>query len=280
MIVDSQVHAWLPQSPERPWVRDQPHLEEPLTYERLRGMMAEAGVDAAVIVPPSWEGDRNDYALEAHRRYPDQFAVMGRLSVERPEARDEIEHFMDQPGMLGVRLTLHPVRHATWLSDGTLDWFWKSAERLDIPVMAHGPTFKRELGDVAARHPGLRLIIDHMGIWKDDVDDVMAAGAAETIALAKYPNVFVKLSAAPTFSTQPYPYRNIFAPIRRTIEAFGPQRCFWGSDFSRIRSTYRQAVTMFTEEMDFLSAEDKDWIMGRAIATCLHWPAITATVPS
>jgi predicted TIM-barrel fold metal-dependent hydrolase len=274
VIVDSQVHAWLPQTPERPWVRDEPHLAEPLTVERLQTMMREAGVDAAVIVPPSWEGDRNDYALEAARRFPNQFAVMGRLSVERPEARAALAPLAREPGMLGVRLTIHPKRQAHWMAEGTVDWFWPAAERLAIPVMVHAPSLLRELGEVAARHPGLRLIIDHMGIWREHVDDAMATAAEQTVALARYPNVFVKTSAAPTLSTQPYPYRNIFPAIRRIVEAFTPQRCFWGSDVSRLRGTYREAVTMFTEEMDFLSETDKEWIMGRALAKCLGWPKL------
>jgi predicted TIM-barrel fold metal-dependent hydrolase len=272
MIVDAQIHIWKPQSPDRPWVRDEPHLADPLTYERLLPLMDDAGVDAVVLVPPSWEGDRNDYSLEAAARYPQRFAVMGRLSIERPEAREELERFL-VPGMLGVRLTLHPVRHKTWLFDGTADWFWPAAERLNIPVMVHGPTFLPELGAIAGRHPGLRLIVDHMGIWKDDVDDLFAAAAMRTVALAQHPNVYVKTSAAPTLSTQPYPYRNTFDPIRRIIDAFGPQRCFWGSDLTRIRCTYRESVTMFTEEMGFLDASDKDWIMGRSLATALGWPA-------
>ena len=68
IIVDSQVHLWLPQSPTGPWPADGParaHLPYPFTYDKLLPLMDEAGVDRVVIVPPSWEGERNDYALEA-----------------------------------------------------------------------------------------------------------------------------------------------------------------------------------------------------------------------
>ena len=49
---------------------------------------------------------------------------------------------------------------------------------------------------------------------------------------------------------------------------------FWGSDITRVPETcsYRQVVTHFTEELDFLSAGDLEWIMGRGLATCLRWP--------
>ncbi len=276
MIVDSQVHIWEPETPEKPWNRRHDHLAEPLSYERLRGFMAEAGVDAAIVVPPSWQGDDNDYALEAARAYPQQFAVMGRLPLERPEARAALEDFL-VPGMLGMRITLHPVRNRGWMTGGVLDWFWPAAERLDIPLMLNVTDFLPETAEVAARHPGLRIIVDHMGLGKEHVDDGIAAAAERTLALARYPNVAVKLSAAVTFSTAPYPFRNVFPTVRRFVETFGPQRCFWGADFTRIRATYREAVTMFTEEMDFLSPADKDWIMGRAIAAFLGWPKVSAS---
>jgi len=250
----------------------------PLSYEMVRTMMAEAGVDAAVLVPPSWEGDRNDYCLEAAKAYPNQFAVMGRLPVTDPKSKAALQHWIE-PGMLGVRLTLHHATDQAWMREGKLDWFWPEVERLNIPVMVHAPTLKDELGVVAARHPGLRLIIDHMGLGREHMDDAMGPAVARTITLAKFPNVFCKVSAAPSFSSEPYPRRNTFEPIKRVIEAFGVKRCFWGTDLSHLPGTFREALTMFTEEMDFLSADDLEWIMGRAISECLGWPKILNKVP-
>jgi L-fuconolactonase len=86
--------------------------------------------------------------------------------------------------------------------------------------------------------------------------------------------VFVKVSALPCFSTEPYPFKNLHQPLRRVIEAFGPRRAFWGSDITRVPPTcsFRQVVTQFTEELDFLSPTDLEWIMGRGLAECLRWP--------
>jgi predicted TIM-barrel fold metal-dependent hydrolase len=97
------------------------------------------------------------------------------------------------------------------------------------------------------------------------------------IALAPHRNVHVKVSALPYFSTAPYPFDNLRAPLRKVIDAFGPQRAFWGSDITRVPSTcsYRQVVTHFTEELG-LSAADLDWIMGRGLAACLRWPGVAA----
>ena len=106
LIVDSQVHIWAADTPERPWpaVRNQPHRPVPFSREDLVREMEGAEVHRAVIVPPSWEGDRNDLALEAARLHPDRFAVMGRITIESPESRGLMAAWRHQPGMLGIRL--------------------------------------------------------------------------------------------------------------------------------------------------------------------------------
>ena len=88
MIINSGVHIWLPEGPDRPWMPGRKaHLPEPLTYEKFGAMMEDAGVEHAILVPPSWEGDRVDYSLEAAQKFPDRFAVMGRFPINVPAER-------------------------------------------------------------------------------------------------------------------------------------------------------------------------------------------------
>jgi predicted TIM-barrel fold metal-dependent hydrolase len=274
-IIDAQVHLWLPESPTRPWIPGMhPQLPEPFTIEKVLPMMSEAGVDRIVIVPPSWEGDRNDYALEAAAKYPDKFAVMGRIPLRQPDiVRPLLAKWKDQKGMLGIRLTfLGPA--AKWLDDGTADWIWPEAEKARLPIMFLTTGVLPKFAPIAERHPGLPLIIDHMGltlqVFKDGRREEVVASAA---ALAKYPNVSVKLSATPANSTEPYPWKDMNDNIKRLFDAFGPQRCYWGTDITNSlpKATYRQRVTHFTEALGFLSEADKDLVMGRAIMQRLGW---------
>jgi predicted TIM-barrel fold metal-dependent hydrolase len=104
--------------------------------------------------------------------------------------------------------------------------------------------------------------------------DARAAAVIErTSALAEHPNVHVKVTSVPLYSSEPYPYRNLHDALRRLIAAFRPRRSFWGTDITRIwsRCSYRQCVTLFTEELDFLSGDDLEWVMGRGIRECLRW---------
>jgi predicted TIM-barrel fold metal-dependent hydrolase len=274
MIVDAQVHIWQAETPDRPSVPGRvAQMPEPFTIEKLLPLMDEAGVDRVVIVPPSWPGDHNDYALQAAKRYPDRFAVMGRIPLKDPKAAGLLPRWREQPGMLGVRLTF-TRDNAAWLADGTADWFWPAAEKAGLPVMFLAPGNLPAFARIAEQHPQLTLIIDHMAISVDYAKEGKLAQAIEhTVALAKYPNVSVKLSSAPTHSHEPYPFRDMTVHLRRCFDAYGPQRCYWGTDLTNsfAKASYRQRVTHFTEELDFLSEQDKEWVMGRAILTRLRW---------
>ena len=274
-ITDGQVHIWGAETPGRPWVgygKEFVHRAEPFGKDELLREMDAAGVDRVVIVPPFWEGDRNDLALEAARLHPDRFAVMGRLAIERPESRDLMPGWKDQRGMLGVRVTFSRGPQRSWLFDGTADWFWEAAERYKIPVMVFVPGDALKIGEIAARHPGLRLVIDHLALPFGVRNEAIGPALEPVLTLAAYPNVAVKASALPGYVTEPYPFPTLHPCIRRVVEAFGPRRVFWGSDLTGLPCSYRQVVTLFTEELDFLSDVDKEWIMGRGIAAWLNWP--------
>jgi predicted TIM-barrel fold metal-dependent hydrolase len=282
VIVDSQVHLWPASTPERPWLPGaKPQLPEPFTIERVIPLMDEAGVDRVVIVPPaSLEGERVDYAQEAVKRYPDRFAIMARVALNKPDGAARLATWRDQPGVLGVRLNFGPDE-AAWLTDGTADWFWPAAEKARLPVMFLTSGQTSLFARIAERHPGLTLILDHMGVGaglrpragSSGKNNQVAEAIAEAAELAKYPNVSVKLSSVPLISTESYPFRDTIPHIQRLFDAYGPERCYWGTDITNsfARATYRQRVTQFTEELPFLTESDKDWVMGRAILARLRW---------
>jgi predicted TIM-barrel fold metal-dependent hydrolase len=231
--------------------------------------MGEAGVSRVIIVPPSWEGERNDLALEACRQHPDRFATMGRIDLD-PANEAMLDTWRDQPGMLGLRFSYRAGQG--WMEDGSADWMWRAAERIGLPVMISCPGQLRPLARVAAQFPGLKLIVDHLGLIRGKKDAAAFVDLPDLLALKRYPNVAAKASALPRFSSQPYPYRNVRGYLREVFDAFGPRRLFWGTDLTGLPCTYRQAVTMFTEELPWLSDTDKEWVMGRGISEFIGWP--------
>ena len=168
---------------------------------------------------------------------------------------------------------------AAWLTDGTADWFWPAAEKARLPVMFLTSGQTSLFARIAEQHPQLTLILDHMGVGAGfrphpgSSESVVPEAISQAAALARYPNVSVKLSSIPLISNEPYPFRDAIPHIRRLFDAYGPERCYWGTDVTNSfsRATYRQRVTQFTEELPFLTESDKDWIMGRAILARLRW---------
>ncbi len=266
-IVDAQVHLWSSGTPTA-------HHRPVSAYgkDELLREMAEAAVDAAVIHPPSWDPASNELAVEAARQHPDTFAILGYVPLDRPEeSRAMLETWKQRRGMLGLRYALVRPEQQTWHEDGTMDWLWPVAERLQLPIAMMASRFFPLMARIAERHPDLRLIVDHLGYVRGGMDDAAFAKNDELCALARFPNVAVKATGTAGYSTAPYPYRNIHDHIHRAFDAFGPRRMFWGTDITRMPCSYRQCVTMFTEEMPWLAGRDLELVMGEAVCDWLGW---------
>lgn len=267
-ITDAQIHIWGAETPERPWpeIHGTPHQPHPVSAADVIVELDAAGVDRAVLVPPSWEGDRNDLVLRAVEEFPNRFGIMGRVNLETPDVA-ALESWLSTPGMLGIRAS-----HRRLLADDLGEWFWPVAERCGIPLMILVPGKTKEIGEVAARFPDLRLIIDHLNLVGKVPPDELPVRIDELLELADRPNVAVKISALPTRVGEAYPFPTIHAQIRRIVAAFGAERCMWGSDLTHLPCPYIDWVRGITEAADYLSENEKALIMGGSLSTWLNWP--------
>ena len=269
-IVDAQIHTWGSGLPSNMSHWQVTHF----TPAEAIALMDEAGVDAAVIHPPGWDPNSTEMAFRAVRDHPGRFAIMGALPLDNPESRARIATWRQQPGMLGLRYTfLHdPVRRR--LHEGAFDWLWAEAEKAGVPVATLATDSLEELGRIAERHPRLRLTIDHLG-GRGGLTTLKDHEAMEhmprLLALAKHPNIAVKATGAPGYSAEPYPYPTMQTYLRQIFDAFGPHRMFWGTDISKMPCSWRQCVTMFTEELPWLPERDKHLVMGQAVCAWWGW---------
>jgi predicted TIM-barrel fold metal-dependent hydrolase len=269
-IVDAQIHTWGIGLPSNLSHRQVTHF----TPEEAVALMDEGGVNAAVIHPPGWDPNSTEMAFKAVNDYPARFAIMGSLPLDQPGSRARIAAWRQQPGMLGLRYTfLHdPARQ--WLADGTIDWLWAEAEKAGVPVAVLATDSLKELGQIAQRHPGLRLTIDHLG-GRGGMTTLKDAEAMthipQLLALAKFPNVAVKATGAPGYSSGAYPFASMHTYLRQIYDAFGPQRMFWGTDITKMPCSWRQCITMFTEDLPWLNEHDKRLIMGDALCAWWGW---------
>jgi predicted TIM-barrel fold metal-dependent hydrolase len=268
LIVDAQVHIWSSGKPTNANHRQ----VAAFTKDDLLKEMDEAGVDAAVIHPPaSWDPNSNELAVEAARQHPHRLAILGNFPLDKPESRGLIDGWKKRPGMLGLRFVFLQPHMKSWPTDGTIDWLWPAAERAGLPIALLAGDFLPKLAQVAGQHPRLKLIIDHLGRSSGAKDDAAWANLPAMLALARYPNVAIKATGAPSYSSEAYPYRNIHGHLKRIYDAFGPERMFWGTDITRMPCSWRQCVTMFTEELPWLTGRDRELVMGQAVCNWLGW---------
>ena len=264
-VIDAQIHLWskgttLP-----------PHRAEPYTMAQALADMDAAGVDGALIHPPSWDADSNEVAVAAARAHPKRFAILGRLALDKPESRAAVAGWKQHPGMVGFRFTFLQPHQKSWPADGTLDWILPEAEKAGLPIALLCGDFLPLVGRIAERHPGLKLIVDHMGRQRQNKGLAVFDTMDQLTALAKYPNVAVKATGGPGDATDPYPFKSLHPYYKRIYDAFGPRRMFWGTDITRMPCSWRQCVTAFTEEIPWIPAADRALIMGQAVCDWLGW---------
>ena len=268
-IVDAQIHLWATGLPS-----NKAHIQETsFTAKQAITLMDEAGVHAAIIHPPSWDPKSHELALAAVNDYPNRFAIMGTLPLNRAISEKEIPSWKNNV-VLGLRYTLLEEPHRSWIADGSLDWLWKIAEEEKIPISMLVTDSLVELQNIAERHPELRLTIDHLGGRGGNTtlkDNDAMEHIPNLLKLAKYPNVAVKATGAPGYSSEAYPYPIMQGYLKQIYDAFGPHRTFWGTDITKMPCSWKDCITMFTEEARWLDENDRALVMGDAICAWWGW---------
>ena len=267
LVVDGQVHIWQHGAPPPN------HRQEPFTAAALLREMDDAGVHRAVLVPPLWDPARNAYCIGAAREHPDRFAVMGLVDLHSPRNADDFRDWVAASGMRGVRISFNNPKLRALLASGAADWLWRSAEQSGTPIMLLAPQLCAWMGTIARQHPGLRFVVDHMAIPRGLKAPAAFDHLPELLMLARYPNVAVKMGGVPNYADlDGYPYRSLRPYLRQVIDVFGPARCFWASDLSRLHGSYAQCVDVFRDSTDWLLEAERTSILGVGLCKWLGWP--------
>jgi predicted TIM-barrel fold metal-dependent hydrolase len=268
VVVDAQIHLWAGGTPGGT------HQQAPFSAADALAGMDSAGVDACVVVPPPWDPGANEIAIEAARRHPARFTVMADLPLDEGTGRAMIDAWREESEVRGLRLSFSQEAQRRMLLDGEAEWIWPVAEEARLPLMIFSPNLLPAIDDIARRNPGLAICIDHMGLVTGTKDEAAFAPVLpELVSLAERTNVSVKLSSAPIYSSEPYPFAKLSGYLQQIVDAFGPARCFWGTDITRMPYSWRHCLTHFTEELPWLSGRDEDLVIGEALCDWLCWDA-------
>lgn len=275
-LIDAQVHVWLDSTPGRPWPDTgvEPQRIPPLGVAELLASMDATGVRRALLVPPTWEGPRNDLVIQAAADHPDRFAALGRVDPTRPEVVDSLAAWRANSGMLGIRLSINRGDRAQQVRAAISSGFFAAAEAGGVPISLYMPGSFEEIDALARLFPALKITVDHLGL--DSRDLPLAHAIGPLLRLAERPNVAVKASALPCFIDEPYPFPSIAPAVYALVGEFGADRVFWGSDLSRLPCTYAELVTSFVDYLPELSEREHRLVMGGALASWLSWPLDSA----
>ena len=269
-IIDAQIHVWGSGLPG-----NDAHIQvTSFTPEEAISMMDGAGVNGAVIHPPSWDPDAVNMALKAVNQYPNRFSIMGAINLSDPKSVSLIPNWKQQDGMLGMRFGFLGGENQKLLHNNELNWFWEAASEYQIPIAALATDSLEKLKEVAKKYPDLSLPIDHLGGRGGNThlkDDLSMTHIPELLSLAEIPNIVVKGTGAPGYSSGPYPFYSMHKYLKQIFESFGPHRMFWGTDITKMQCSWKDCITMFTEELPWLSDADQELVMGQAICAWWGW---------
>jgi L-fuconolactonase len=290
-IVDAQIHSW-EAKPSYPWNPGHRAGEEAVPYEAVLAAMNAVGVDAAILHTPEDYHEvlpsgiikyYDNYAWEAIAKHPDRFAAVGHVDRRAPDVIDQVAAIRAHPGMLAIRIVIRE-RDLPELRGGGYDNLFKAAARHALPMFMYISGYLPDAVPVLANNPDLRLIIDHFGIQQPPLrkaDVPPWRRLPELLALAKFPNVAVKFSGAPTLSLGGYPFTDLWPHLRAVIDAFGAGRLMWGSDFTRVAPVHCYAdAVYYIRYASELSDSERREIMGGTARQLLRWPATGAKVPA
>jgi L-fuconolactonase len=274
LTIDAQVHAYERDHPGRPWAAVL-HGPPEVTGDEMVAAMDAVGVDGALLVSPftMYRYDAS-YAIGVHAAHPGRFALIKPVDPADPAVADTIEEWAAQDGAVAVRIMMTRGVSPDPADPG-ISRVLIAAAKYGLPVNLLCWGRLEQAQEMAARNPETMLVIDHLGLQQPFEPPAPAEPFAElpkVLKLAAHPNVAIKISGACTLSREPFPYKDIWDPLGRIFDAFGFDRCMWGTDWTRAVAllTYKQGVDAF-RVTDRLSDGDRAKLMGGTLARVYGW---------
>ena len=274
LTIDAQVHAYEHDHPGRPWAAvlvGPPHV----TGDEMVAAMDAVGVDGALLISPftMYRYDAS-YAVEVGKKYPGRFGLIKPVNPSDPGVVDTIADWKATPGTVGIRIMMNRDVSEDPADPG-LNRVLAAGARHGLPVNLLCWGRQQQARELAARNPQTSIVIDHLALQQPFEPPPPAqpfADLPKVLELARQPNVAIKITGACTLSREAYPYKDIWDPLARIFDAFGIERCMWGTDWTRAVKllTYKQGVDAF-RDTDRLSESDKRMLMGGTLQRIYRW---------
>ena len=271
--IDCQVHAYARNTPEHPWRAVLTGPDEVTGDDMVRAMDAN-GVDGALLISPyTIYGYDPSYVLSVWDQYPDRFGLIRPFDPRSERVAEEVAEWTSLPGAVGVRVVL--AYEDVSADDAGISAILEAGARAEVPVNVLCWGKLPILREVARRHPNTQIVIDHVGLrqpFEPPPPENPWADLDEVASLAEFEHVAIKISGACTLSHEPFPYADIWEPLGRLFEAYGFDRCMWGTDWTRAVNllTFEQGVEAF-RLTETLSEDERAALMGGTLERIYGW---------
>ena len=269
-LIDPHVHVWK-HDPKYPFAAGANVPARDATPEMLLDLMKVNGVSKTVLIQVIHYKYDNSYVGDVIKQYRSTFHAVCRVDPLDPAAPDHLSRLVGQ-GFRGVRLSPAANANGDWFRGRLMPPLWKRCHDLQTPMtVLTAITRMPEVGELLERTPDLTVVIDHMADCPIDEP----AELEKLIALKRYPNLFVKISHTWSISKQSYPWVDAQQYVKRLYDAYGPQRLMWATDWpiSENSTTYARTLSVVRDDMKFLNAEDKRWMLSKTVERVWPFPA-------
>lgn len=267
--LDTHVHVWGGDEAAYPFG---PHdglaaPKETFDGARLVEAMDAAGVAQALAIQPRVYGYDHAYIFAAVATLGHRLRVLPLLNAVRPSNVDEMQALADRDGVAGFRVIALGAEPADWLIGPNATRLWSRLAELGLPIgLLIDPSQLPVVETLAQRHPGLRIVVDHLGGIQADAWPVWGP---VLLGLSRLPNVYVKLSALGHLSAESFPYPDLHPPVRALLDCYGARRMLWGSDWPHVYEygSYEESAESVAAALGVERAADQDLIFGGTAAS-------------
>ena len=266
-FVDAHVHIWTDDFQKYPLAQGfnpQEMAPRVFSYHDILHYAKPNGVDRIVLVQMSYYGFDNSYMLDVIRRLPEVFRGIAVVDWNSSDLEAKMKG-LAQHGVRGFRISPQNLPAETCLDGKGLDRMFRCGAKENLAMcLLINPDALPAVRRRCENFPDTPVVIDHLarvGISGPITEDDMQA----LCVLAHYPKVKIKVSAFYAFRKTKPPHLDLAPLIKRVHEAFGSKRLMWGSDcpFQVQSETYADSISLVRDHLDFLSSEDKEWILRR-----------------
>ena len=281
-VIDTHMHVWA-NDPRRyafphPYITDFKGAPHEATLEMLISDMDRHGCTHSVLVQVIYHGWDNTYVADCVKRYPERLKAHGLIDPTDPKVADKLEYWMKEHGLHGMRFSAIYYQNGShggdrWIDAKETHRLWRKAEELGAVFNFFiAPKQLPKLETMVRAHPNVRVVIDHLSQIDLSVEEP-EPDFGRLLAMAKYPNVWVKVSDLTSVSKSgKYPFSDAYPYVKRLYETFGSDQLLFGTGYPGAaraaygRPTLDKEISLIRSEIPFFTKEDREKILGRNAA--------------